>query len=134
MSQWQIMKKGVAEPIQFDDGVWAAPGEDGFTTEYVVAEVQARKADGYSYIGRTTQVVARTEAAIAPRVAEATAALTEEVIRQKTAEILAAAPKGKARSAADARDEATKYANTQAATISAAARAHVLKDMGLAER
>jgi hypothetical protein len=124
MSQWQIFRDGVADAEQFDDGIWAGPGEDGFTTDHVRDEMKSRGADGYSYIGRSTQVAERTEAEIAPR-ADAIA----EAIRDKEAE----AKRHELAGTEDIEAAVAKHIDELAPDIEAAARAVALKDMGLAE-
>lgn len=54
MAQWQMMKSGkpTAAPL-FDDGGTKQPGEDGFSTDAVAAQVAAlgAAADGFNYVG-----------------------------------------------------------------------------------
>lgn len=109
MSRWQILKKNIAENELFDDGVWFAPGEDGFTTEYVLSEIKARGADGYGYVGRSTQVSERSEPEVASR--------TEALAADMTAKAV----------------ETGEDVENRSDEINAAARVTVLKDMGLTE-
>lgn len=132
MSQWQIFKgvNGAGSPVQdgeqFDDGIWAGPGEDGFTNEHVVAEMKARGADSYSYIGRTTQVQERTEAAIAP-VAEGIAeGLRTQAAEQIARQLVDVEPP-------DIEAAVAEQIDARAEEFDAAARAAALKNMGLAE-
>lgn len=62
MAQWQIFKGKNAggAPLQvgemFDDGEIASPEDEGFNTKARDAEVKKRSGDGWSYVGRSTQV------------------------------------------------------------------------------
>ncbi|MER9471101.1 hypothetical protein [Mesorhizobium sp. M0520] len=137
MSQWQIFRKvdgaDVADIEQFDDGIWAGPGEDGFSTELVIAEMKSRKASGYSYIGRSTQVGERTEVDIAPRADVIAAEIRAKVVDSKKTEIIAAIAEGETRPMADVEAEAAAHADEQAEAICSTARMITLKNMGLAE-
>ncbi|MES0164828.1 hypothetical protein NKJ87_02385 [Mesorhizobium sp. M0027] len=137
MSQWQIFRKiegkDVADVEQFDDGIWAGPGDDGFTADHVIAEMKARGASGYSYIGRSTKVGERTQADIVPRVAAVAEELRAKVMRDKTAEIVSAIPKGKKRLVSDIEAEVARHLQQSEHEITAAARSIALRNMGLAE-
>lgn len=120
--QWQIFKGAtkhrdagimvpVALPELYDDGIWSGPGDPGFTTDHVIAEMKRLKADSYAYVGYSTLVGERTEAAIAPRVTE----LLDHVVA-KHIEI---------ETEADADEVRKGYAEE--------VRSAVLSDMGLAE-
>ncbi|MER9546495.1 hypothetical protein NKI72_31455 [Mesorhizobium sp. M0437] len=137
MSQWQIFRKiegkDVADAEQFDDGIWAGPGDDGFTVDHVIAEMKARGASSYSYIGRSTKVGERTQADIVPRVAAVAEELRAKVMRDKTAEIVSAIPKGKKRLVSEIEAEVARHLQQSEHEITAAARSIALRNMGLAE-
>lgn len=65
MAQWQIFKGknagGAPLPVGevFDDGQIEAPDADAFDTAARDAEVKKRSGDGWSYVGRSTQVSAK---------------------------------------------------------------------------
>jgi hypothetical protein len=65
MAQWQIFKGKNAggAPLQvgelFDDGELSSPEDQGFDTKARDAEVKNRGGDGWSYVGRSTQVSAK---------------------------------------------------------------------------
>jgi hypothetical protein len=138
MAQWQITKNNVADPTWFDDGLWMGPGEDGFTTEHVTAEMKSRGADGFNHIGRSAILSERAEPEVALRVEALAADMTAKAVEEKQAEIAATIPKDETRplttaELAQVQDEAVQQVESQSAEIDAVARAVVLKDMGLAE-
>lgn len=138
MSQWQIFKgktsggHDLAMPDQFDDGIWAAPGEDGFTTDHVIAEVKKRKADAYGYIGRSTQVVERTEADIAPRVEAIAAEIAGKLAESVLSEIISKIPEGGERNKEEVDAEVAAEVSKREDEVKSAAREIALREMGLA--
>lgn len=74
MAQWQIFKgknkDGAPLPVgeQFDDGLIFEPHEDGFSNEAMLAEMKKRGGDGWSYIGRSTQMNSKMEDVIGAEV------------------------------------------------------------------
>lgn len=128
MSQWQIHKGGVSDVETFDDGIWALPGDDGFTTEHVIAEVATRGADSFSYIGRSTQVHERAEVHIAPRVEEVAGEMAGSMAFLKYTELMALPEPPQDLSAA-----IIGHLDEQAPNTRQEARKAVLRDMGLNE-
>lgn len=54
MARWQIMKSGKpTDAPLFGDGGTAQPGEEGFSTDAVIAHVATlgAEADGFNYVG-----------------------------------------------------------------------------------
>lgn len=131
--QWQIFKGKEAMPETFDDGVWANPGDEAFTQEFVKAEMAARKGDSFSYIGRSTQVHDRNEDQIAPRAAEMLGALQEQRSEQILQETIKAIPDGETRGLSEVLAEVSSKVDAEHEEMAAAARKQVLRDMGLAE-
>lgn len=74
MSQWQITDQDGVAVDTFDDGIFAAPGEEGFTTDHVRAHVAERgEGFGFNYMGRSTLVSENTE----PEIEQAVEAIIE---------------------------------------------------------
>lgn len=87
MAQWQIFKGKTTNgsPRQvgelFDDGRIEEPGEAGFDITDMQAEMERRKGDGWSYVGRSTQfhenMAARIDAEVQAIVDDETIPITD---------------------------------------------------------